>query len=275
MVPTFPRRAFMTVAAADLLVALVVVSGLLAVTPAGVVAAALVTPFSLVGYVTAYRLFRSAREAGAAPRDALGAIGEALVPLPARMLMRAESANLASVGLWARRRVDGVPRGGVALPYAKEQRPLLWMLLFAVVVQAVALEWMVAAMDAPAGLRAVVMAADVYSLLFVLGLGAACATRPHVVTDDELRIRYAAYFDLRVPRELIASVRASRSFDARGVVSVRDGGLMVGVDAQTNLIVHLTRPIAVTRPLGRREHVTSIRFYAEDPASALKSLTTP
>ncbi|MGW3345822.1 hypothetical protein ACWDA3_21125 [Nonomuraea rubra] len=59
------------------------------------------------------------------------------------------------------------------------------------------------------------------------------------------------------------------------MVSVRDGGLMVGVDAQTNLIVHLTRPIAVTRPLGRREHVTSIRFYAEDPASALKSLTTP
>ncbi|MCP2360194.1 hypothetical protein HD597_007214 [Nonomuraea thailandensis] len=275
MVPTLSRRALMTVAAADLLVALVVVSGILAVTPAGVVAAAVVTPFSLVGYVTAYRLYRSAREAGATPRDALRAIGEALVPLPVRRLVRAESANLAGVGQWARRRVDGVPQDGTALPYAKQQRPLLLMLLFAVIVQAVALEWMVAAMDAPAGLRAVVMAADVYSLLFVLALGAACVTRPHVVTSDELRIRYAAYFDLRVPRELIASVKESRSFDARGVISVRDGGLMVGVDAQTNLIVRLTRPVAVTRPLGRREHVTTIRFYAEDPASALKSLTTP
>ncbi|MFF4774141.1 hypothetical protein ACFY05_14895 [Microtetraspora fusca] len=46
------------------------------------------------------------------------------------------------------------------------------------------------------------------------------------------------------------------------------------MDAQTNLIINLTGPIAVTRPLGRREHITTVRFYADDPGSALRSLTT-
>ena len=46
------------------------------------------------------------------------------------------------------------------------------------VVQAVALEWMLAVSNAAAGLRAIVMVADVYQLLFVLALGAASATRP-------------------------------------------------------------------------------------------------
>ncbi|MGW2150567.1 hypothetical protein ACWCOT_40095 [Nonomuraea bangladeshensis] len=270
---SLPRNGLPAVAALDLLVALLIVTGGLTPTPAGLVAAAVVAPLSALGYVHVYQLFRAAREAGASPRDALRTVADALVPLPARMLMRAERRNLASFALWVRRRQDGVPPDGVALAYAKNQRPLLLMLLFAVAVQAVALEWMLAASDASADLRAIVMVADVYQLLFVLALGAASATRPHVVTAEELRIRYGAYFDVRVPRELIASVKISRNYDARGVIAVADGHLTVGVDAQTNLIVNLTAPITVTRPLGRREHITTIRFYADDPGSALRSLT--
>jgi hypothetical protein len=55
---------------------------------------------------------------------------------------------------------------------------MLLMLLFAVVVRAAALEWMPAVSAGPAGLRAVVVMANVYQLLFVLALGAASATRP-------------------------------------------------------------------------------------------------
>ncbi|MDX3105008.1 hypothetical protein ACIBO5_59255 [Nonomuraea angiospora] len=269
---SLPRNGLLAVAALDLLVALLMVAGRLTLTPAGLVAAAVVAPLSAMGYMHAYRLFRAAREVGAAPWDALRTVADALVPLQVRMLMRAEHRNLASFALWVRRRQDGVPPGGIALAYAKNQRPLLLMLLFAVIVQAVALEWMLAVSNAAAGLRAIVMVADVYQLLFVLALGAASATRPHVVTAEELRIRYGAYFDLRVPRELIASVKVSRNYNARGVIQVADGHLTLGVDAQTNLIVTLTGPITVTRPLGRREHITTIRFYADDPGSALKSL---
>ncbi|YCK38141.1 hypothetical protein ACNF49_30055 [Actinomadura sp. ATCC 39365] len=269
---SLPHNGLLAVAALDLLGALLLVAGRLTPTPAALVVAALVAPLSVMGYMHAYRLFRAAREVGAAPWDALRTVADALVPLQVRMLMRAERRNLAGFALWVRRRQDGVPPGGTALAYAKSLRPLLLMLLFAVVVQAVTLEWMLAASNAAAGLRAVVMVADVYQLLFVLGLGAASATRPHVVTADELRIRYGAYFDLRVPRELIASVKVSRNYNARGVIAVADGRLTLGVDAQTNLIVNLTGPIAVTRPLGRREHITTIRFYADDPDSALRSL---
>ncbi|MET7332165.1 hypothetical protein [Nonomuraea sp. NPDC005650] len=269
---SLPRNTLLAVAGLDLLLALLMAAGRLTPTPAGLVAAAVVAPLSVMGYVHAYRLFKAAREAGAAPLGALGTVADALVPLQVRMLMKAESRNLASLALWARRRQDGVPPSGTALSYAKNQRPLLLMLLFAVVVQAIGLEWMLAVSDAPAGLRAVVMAADVYQLLFVLALGAACVTRPHVVTAEELRIRYGAYFDLRVPRDLIASVKVSRNYDARGVIKVADGHLTLGVDAQTNLIINLAGPIAVTRPLGRREHITTIRFYVDDPGSALKSL---
>ncbi|MEV0149421.1 MULTISPECIES: hypothetical protein [unclassified Nonomuraea] len=269
---SLPRSALPAAAALDLLLVLLLVVGLLTPTPAGLVAAAVVAPLSAMGYVHAYRLFRAAREAGAAPWDALGTVADALVPLQIRMLMRAEHRNLASLALWVRRRQDGVPPGGTALAYVKNQRSLLLMLLFAVVVQAIALEWMLAVSNAAPGLRAVVMAADVYQLLFVLALGAASATRPHVVTAEELRIRYGAYFDLRVPRELIASVKVSPNYNARGVIKVADGHLTLGVDAQTNLIVNLTGPIAVTRPLGRREHITTIRLYADDPGSAVKSL---
>lgn len=269
---SLPRNGLQAVAALDLLVALLMVAGRLTPTPAGLVAATVVAPLSAMGYMHAYRLFRAAREVGAAPWGALRTVTDALVPLQVRMLMRAEHRNLASFALWVRRRQDGVPPGGAALAYAKNQRPVLLMLLFAVVVQAVALEWMLAVSNAAAGLRAVVMVADVYQLVFVLALGAASATRPHVVTAEELRIRYGSYFDLRVPRELIASVKVSRNYNARGVIKVADGHLTLGVDAQTNLIVNLTGPIAVTRPLGRREHVTTIRFYADDPGSAVKSL---
>ncbi|MBN6052136.1 hypothetical protein JYK22_09350, partial [Nonomuraea sp. RK-328] len=269
---SLPRNGLLAVAALDLLVALLMVAGRLTPTSAGLVAAAVVAPLSAMGYMHAYRLFRAAREVGAAQGDALRTVADALVPLQVRMLMRAERRNLASFALWVRRRQDGVSPGDIALAYAKSQRPLLLMLLFAVVVQAVALEWMLAVSNAAAGLRAIVMVADVYQLLFVLALGAASATRPHVVTAEELRIRYGAYFDLRVPRELIASVKASRNYNARRVIEVADGHLTLGVDAQTNLIVNLTGPIAVTRPLGRREHITTIRFYADDPGSALKSL---
>ncbi|MEW9552697.1 hypothetical protein [Nonomuraea sp. NPDC050783] len=219
---SLPRDGLMAVAVLDLLAALSMVAGGVTPTPAAVVAAAVVAPLSALGHLHAYRLFRAAREGGAAPGEALRTVTDALVPLPVRMLMRAERTNLAGFALWVRRRQDGVPPGGTALAYARSQRPLLLMLSFAVIVQGVALEGMLAVSGATAGLRAVVMAADVYQLLFVLALGAASATRPHVVTAEELRIRYGAYVDVRVPRELIASVGVSRNYDARRVIEITD-----------------------------------------------------
>jgi hypothetical protein len=44
------------------------------------------------------------------------------------------------------------------------------------------------------------------------------------------------------------------------------------VSSQTNMIIELAAPVTVTRPLGRQARVTTIRFFADDPAAALAGL---
>ena len=97
-----------------------------------------------------------------------------------------------------------------------------------------------------------VLVLDVYGVVFGLAVRAAGVTRPHVVTPDELRIRLGAFFDLRIPRELISSVRLSRNYNEPGRSPLADGRLGVAVSSQTNVIVELTEPVTVVRPLGSR-----------------------
>jgi hypothetical protein len=57
-----------------------------------------------------------------------------------------------------------------------------------------------------------------------------------------------------------------------GMVTVANGRLGVAVSSQTNVIVELTEPITVIRPLGRRAEATTIRFFADTPGTALNAL---
>lgn len=268
---TFPRVGLFAVMCAELLLMTAILSGNSTPTPVEMLAALVIAPFSVRESLFAYRRFGQARSAGAGRRAALRTVTDGLVPLQLRRIAQAEATGMASLALWARRGRDGVPPGGTALSYAKEQSSLVLVLFFVLLVETVAVELMMAASEIPAGPRAAVLVADVYSVLFVLALGAACATRPHVVTASEVRIRYGAYFDVRIPRELIASVRMRREYPS-GVVTVADDRLTVAVSSQTNLVIELTRPISVTRPLGRRAAVTTIRFFADDPSDALRRL---
>lgn len=136
--------------------------------------------------------------------------------------------------------------------------------LFAMVLEAVVVELLMRALDAPEGLRAVVLVVDLYSILIVVAIIAACVTRPHVLSDNELRIRCGAFLDLRVPREQISSLRVARNYNETGMVRVRDGRLSVAVAGQTNVVVELREPIQVVRPLGGRAEVGTIRFFADE-----------
>ncbi|MEU4698831.1 hypothetical protein [Nonomuraea dietziae] len=64
-----------------------------------------------------------------------------------------------------------------------------------------------------------------------------------------------------------------RRDDPTGVVTVVEGRLTVAVSFQANMVVELTRPISVTRPLGRCAQVTTIHVFTDDPSTALKHLT--
>ncbi|TDD68685.1 hypothetical protein E1293_36715 [Actinomadura darangshiensis] len=189
-----------------------------------------------------------------------------LVPEKVRRIMAFDAKGMVSLVLLVARRKHGVPRGAVGVPYSGGQLALQAGFLFAMVVEVVGLEMLLRAIDAPDGLRAAFLLIDLYSILIVLAVIAACVTRPHVLSDGELRIRYGAFFDLRVPRARISSLRVSRNYNESGMVKVRDEWLAVAVASQTNVVVELREPIRVVRPLGGRADVRTIRFYADDPS---------
>lgn len=146
---------------------------------------------------------------------------ERLVPVQVRRIMGFDLKGTASLALWAARRRD-VPPGAVAVGYSREQSTTMLMFLFAMVVEPVGLEFLLRALDRPDAVRVTVFVVDLYSVLIVLTVIAACTTRPHFVSPDELRLRYGVFFELSVPRGLITSVRVSRNYDETGLVARAD-----------------------------------------------------
>ncbi|MEV4581981.1 hypothetical protein AB0K16_52985 [Nonomuraea jabiensis] len=185
-----------------------------------------------------------------------------------------ELKGLLAIGQWILRRRDGVPAGATVVTYAKGQTFMLSLMLFAMAVETVVVDLLLVAMDVPAWLRFTVLIGDVYGLLFGVMLAAACATRPHVITPDELRVRFGVYVDVRVPVERIAAVRTSRNYNESSMVTAKDGRLSVAVSSQTNVTVELTEPVAFVRPLGLRGEATSIRFFADEPEKVVAALRT-
>ncbi|MEU4331188.1 hypothetical protein [Nonomuraea dietziae] len=263
----FARAALYTAIPAEVLLVTLLIAGVPLPTPVLVAGETLVMLVLALEAVTAYRLFSASRGAGLGRRAALSATYEQLVPAKVRRLLEFELNGMVSLGLWVTRRRHGVPPGATALSYSKEQSTTILLVLFMMIVELVAVDLLMVAFDVPAPIRVAVLVLDLFGLAF----GAACVTRPHVLTEDELRVRCGAYFDLRIPRELITSMRVSRAYNENGMVRVADGRLSVAVSSQTNVIVELAEPITVTRPLGAEESVTSVRFFADTPGAVLQS----
>ncbi|MGK5552465.1 hypothetical protein ACSNOI_12705 [Actinomadura kijaniata] len=267
------RAVLYAVVPAELLLGILLVSGVPLPGPVVVAAETAVAAALALEATVVSRLYRAGRRRGLDRRAAARAVRDRLVPPKVGRLMAFDLHGMVSLGLWAARRRDGVPPGAVAVPYASGQNPMLLMWLFAMAVEAVALEFLLRGLGAPAGLRWVLLVFGVYSVVFVLASIAAGVTRPHVVTERELRVRYGVYLDARIPRELIASVRRVRNFDEDGPPVEVDGDrLGVVVGSQTNVLVELAGPVTVVRPFGGLAEVRSVRFYADDPEAAVAAL---
>ncbi|MBE1531602.1 YdbT family protein [Actinomadura algeriensis] len=213
----------------------------------------------------ACRLYRGARRDGAGRAAAVRSAYQAIVPEQVRRIMRFDMGGLVALGMFATRRRHGMPPGAVGVSYSKGQTTTMLAFLSAMVIELVGLELLLRAVGAPEGVRLVFLVVDLYSIVIVLAVIAACITRPHVVTDGEVRVRYGVFFDLRIPREKIVSVRTVRNFNESGLVRAAEGRLAVAVASQTNVVVELSEPVTAVRPLGKRVEVRSVRFYADDP----------
>ncbi|GGQ85658.1 hypothetical protein [Streptomyces flaveolus] len=215
-------------------------------------------------------LYIAARARGADRRAALRAAVQETVPVTIRRLVLHELRALASLGRWVRRGTHGVRPGDLAAAYTGPQTAMMYGLLFVVVIETVGLAFLI---PWPVVHR-VVLVLDLYGVVLVLALHAACVTRPHVVhADGSLRIRYGALFDLVVPADAVASVQVDRRYPEGSLITLsEDGVLDLIVGSQTSVTLRLNRPLPFTRPLGATEKAHTIRFHADDPRALVTAL---
>ncbi|MFE9455593.1 hypothetical protein [Streptomyces californicus] len=231
--------------------------------------ALVVGALALKAYVM-WPLYAARRRAGDGRRAAGAAAVRAVVPVAVRRLVVHEVRALHSLGLWLLRRRHRIPEGARPFPYTGPQAWIMWAFLLVSVVETVVL-----ALVIPWPLvHAIVLVVDVYGILIILALHAACETRPHVVAaDGALRLRYGALFDLRVPAAVIASARVERRFTDGGLVRVdEEGTLGLAVGSRTTVSVELTEPVEFVRPLGRRGSARTLRFHADEPQAMVAAL---
>lgn len=185
-----------------------------------------------------------------------------------RRLGAYEARWLVSLGWWVARRRIGVAPGERALAYAGAQAAFVYGLAFVCVVETVGVSVLLA--DRPAA-HTVMLVLDLYTVLVVLGLQAAAVTRPHVLGAETLWLRAGAGRDIRIPLELIASVRHDLRFVRE---PEKDGNVVVelAVGDQTSVTVELSEPVVAVRLLGRRETVRTVRFHADDARAAVTAL---
>ncbi len=218
-------------------------------------------------------LYVAARARGADRRAALRAAVQEAVPVTVRRLVLHELRALASLGRWVRRATHGVRPGDLAAAYTGPQTAMMYGLLFVMVIETVGLAFLI---PWPVVHR-VILVLDLYGVVLVLALHAACVTRPHVVRPDgSLRIRYGALFDLAVPPDAVASVRVDRRYPEGGLITLsEDGVLDLIVGSQTSVTLELNRPLPFSRPLGATEKAHTIRFHADDPRALVSALRQP
>jgi hypothetical protein len=221
--------------------------------------------------VVLWRLYAARRRVGVGRRDATRGALDTLVPVVARRLVAHEIQALHSLGLWVLRQRHQVPDGALAVAYTGPQTAMMYGLLSVSVIETILL-----ALVIPWPLvHAILLFVDMYGVVLILALHAACVVRPHVVgPDGSLRIRYGALFDLRVPAAAIAAARVERRYPDGGLVQLSaDGVLDLAVGSQTTVTVELTEPVAFVRPLGAQGFARTLRFHADDPRETVAALT--
>ncbi|MFI6478492.1 hypothetical protein ACIBH1_11190 [Nonomuraea sp. NPDC050663] len=188
-----------------------------------------------------------------------------------RRLFMHELRATTSLYYWARGLKHDARPGVTPFGYFRGQSSTLLVWLFAMTLEGVALYFLI---PWP-WLHQAMVVLHLYSVVLILGVIAACRTRTHLIGDGELRIRYGAAFDLRIPLHLVESARTDAKIHDGGVVTLADDRLDVVVSSQTNVTIRLSEPVTVTRPLGKTGTASLIRVHADDPKSFVRALSIP
>ena len=185
----------------------------------------------------------------------------------ARWLVRLEIGIWRSLALWVMRRRPGQRPGVRAFAYSRDLAPLM-----AAFILGSTLELVVVHLLLPwETIRLVADVVGIWGLLWMLGYMASVKVFPHLVADDELRIRYGATADIAVPWAAVEHVTARRdAAAAKRTVAVEQDGesaiASVAILKRTNVSVVLARPTTIELPQGPRR-LTELRLYADKPSA--------
>ncbi|SED36932.1 hypothetical protein SAMN05216489_03268 [Streptomyces sp. 3213] len=172
------------------------------------------------------------------------------------VLLRHELRLLVSLWLWITRRTHGAD-GGRAFGYGRGQGAMMAGLVFVCLIETLGMSVLLRNLPA---VHRVVLALDVYTIVFVVGMHAAFTVRPHVLAANSLRIRRGVHVDLRIPLDQVASVRR----ELRMTHERADGELNLPIGSRTTVTLQLTEPVAHFTFLGRQQKVSTVRFHADD-----------
>jgi hypothetical protein len=186
-----------------------------------------------------------------------------------RSHFRNEARTLAGLWLYLRRREDGVDGDAVAVPYGSNGKAIFIVFTVVSLVEA-GLFWLI---DFGLFADLLLLVLGVYSVLLVFGVYAGTVVRPHVISTREVRVRYSSFYDVRIPRENVVSLRyLKESHHPAKAKPFRDGTwLSYDNYYETNLVAELREPVTVTRPLGKTESVRVVKFHADDPKAAVEA----
>lgn len=217
----------------------------------------------------ARRAFKASRRQGADGQEALNQALSAVLPLPVAKAVGMEFGLFRALWLWMRRKPDA-PAGHEILTYGSEIKPIMWVMVFLVPLEILAVEFLI-----PWPLvRTILLILSVYGTVWVLGFIAALSIRPHTVGNGKVMLRFAHFTQIAIPLELVESVRANRHSGYRRAVQIDDGVLAMPIGDSTTISLKLREPYPVSPKPGKpTQEVREVRFAADKPREAVSVLT--
>jgi len=177
---------------------------------------------------------------------------------------------------WIARRPD-VPADAIPTGYAQLVGPMLWLWIFGSATEVVVVEVVLRELEAgwAEAVRLPLLVVGIWGVLWMLGLMAAYRVRPHLLTQDRLRIRNSARTWVDVPLDAVASTHTTEH-ELPGVIRAvhhKDGLLLVGVSSRTNLDLVLTGPTVLRTSKGEMT-ADRVGLWVDEPRVAAGQLRT-
>lgn len=228
---------------------------------------------ALEGIAAGIRRFRAGRATGMGAWQAAEDGLARLVPRPVAKVILFEPRLWICLTRWITGRYPRDP--GRAFRYDASLRPIVWIALALVVIEGAVVD-IVLELALPGTIWVwVSLGVHVYALLIVLGFLASWITRPHLLTENSLRVRDGIVAEMLIPYDAITTVRvAVRSNFGRSGLRVDEtrGTVLLGF-GDTNVDITLD-PARAARITGHGHHsaLTALALTADAPHDIVRAL---